>query len=85
MLDCPHVVEPEPVREHDLIEGLVEELLFCAISPGFWQLMFVEDSKLHRVLLSCWRRVGSVLVTLGTTSNTKTATPAIKAAHNVIG
>ena len=47
VLDLPGVVDPEPVGELYLVEGLVEEAELVSLLPGAWQLVLVEDSELH--------------------------------------
>ncbi len=49
VLDLPHVVEPEPVGQLDLVEGVGDQLLFAGVGPGAWQLVFVEEAELHSV------------------------------------
>ena len=47
MLDLPRVVDPEPVGELDLLEGVVDQALLVVGLPGPRQLVLVEDAELH--------------------------------------
>src|SRR5271157_265263 len=52
MLDFPGEVVAQAVRQFDLCEGVVEELVFALLPPRPRQLMLVEDAELHRGSLS---------------------------------
>jgi hypothetical protein len=47
MLDQPDAVEPKPVGELDLLEGIGQQLSFVAGPPRPGQLMLVEQAKAH--------------------------------------
>ena len=47
MLDLPHVVEPEPVGELDLLERLAQQLRLAVGAPRPRQLVLVEDPEPH--------------------------------------
>jgi hypothetical protein len=49
VLDFPHVVEPDPVGDLDLLEGVMEKPVFAAFGPRTRILMLVEDAELHVV------------------------------------
>src|SRR5262249_57540347 len=51
MLDLPGEIDAEPVRELDLVEGLLEETVLAAAPPGSRDLVLVEDAELHVVVL----------------------------------
>ena len=48
VLHLPGVVEAQPVGEHDLLQGLVEQPRFVAVVPGLGELVLVEDPEPHR-------------------------------------
>ena len=54
MLDLPHVVEPEPVGELDLLERVEQELRLAGVGPRPGELVLVEDSEPHGRSMS-WR------------------------------
>ena len=54
VLDLPHVVEPEPVGELDLLERVEQELRLAAVGPRPGQLVLVEDPEPHGRSMS-WR------------------------------
>jgi hypothetical protein len=47
VLDLPGEVDPEPVGQLHLVEGLVEDLLLRPVAPGAGDLVLVEDPELH--------------------------------------
>ena len=47
VLDLPHVVEPEPVGELDLLERVEQELRLAAVGPRPGELVLVEDPEPH--------------------------------------
>jgi len=51
VLDLPDVVDAGPVREFDLVEGVLIEAALGIIVPGAagrpWQLMLVEQAEFH--------------------------------------
>ena len=51
VLDLPGVVVSELVRELDLGERVLEQIVFSVRGPGSGKLMLVEDSELHGGLL----------------------------------
>src|SRR5579859_319999 len=50
VLHFPHAVEAEPVRELDLLKGIVEQLFLIARSVWPRQLMLVEQTESHVAL-----------------------------------
>jgi hypothetical protein len=48
MLDLPRVVVAEPVGELDLVERVVQQLVFASLVPRPGELVLVEDPELHR-------------------------------------
>jgi len=52
MLDLPHVVEAEPVRELHLLERLREQRRLGVRAPRSRELMLVEDAEAH-LLAGC--------------------------------
>ena len=55
VLNLPYAVKAESVREFDLIECIVEELLFGPFIPRTRELVFIEDAELHWMApLSRW-------------------------------
>src|SRR5579862_1240086 len=50
MLDFPNVGEAELVRQLDLIERVLNQLQLAFFLPRARELMFIEESKSHRVL-----------------------------------
>ena len=59
MLDRPHVVEAEPVGQHDLLQRVAQEVRFAALSPRPGELVLVEDPEPHARRSYGLRRVGS--------------------------
>ena len=51
VLDLPQVLDPEPVGQFDLVEGIGDQLLFACVAPRPRQLVLVEDAELHGRLL----------------------------------
>jgi hypothetical protein len=49
MLDFPHVVVAQAVREFDLGEGVLEQFVFAGRRPWTGQLMFIENPEFHRL------------------------------------
>ena len=49
VLDLPGVVVAEPVSQFDLVQGVLEELVFAALVPRPGELVLIEDPELHRV------------------------------------
>ena len=47
VFDLPDVLEPQRVGQLDLFEGIVQQAMFGAVSPGSTHLMLVEDTELH--------------------------------------
>ena len=60
MLHFPCVVDAEPIRDLDLLERVVEQLLFRALCPRTRQLVFVKDAELHSILRCLKLRVAKV-------------------------
>ena len=52
VLDLPGVIDPEPVGQFDLVQRLLEELLFASLDPRPRELVFVEDPELHEAFPS---------------------------------
>ena len=55
VFDGPDVVDAELVGQHHLFDGIGQQLLFIAVDPWPWKLVFVEDPESHVVLLGCSR------------------------------
>ncbi len=56
VLDEPHTIEAETVRELDLVEGIRERPLIVAVLPGARYLVFVEQPESHGIPLDRgWR------------------------------
>src|SRR5262249_39097542 len=49
VLDLPHVVDPDTVRQLDLFERIGQQLLLSAVRPRPRQLVLVEDPESHEV------------------------------------
>jgi hypothetical protein len=47
VLDLPHVLDPEGVRELDLVERVLDETMLTVVAPRSAHLVFVEDSESH--------------------------------------
>jgi hypothetical protein len=47
MLDNPGIVVAELIRELELIERLLQQVIFAGGSPGTRELMFLEHAELH--------------------------------------
>ena len=47
MLDHPGIVVAELIRELELIERLLQQVIFAGISPGTRELVFIEHAELH--------------------------------------
>ena len=47
VLDLPDVVEAQPVRELDLLKGVVQQLCLAVPGPRPGELMLVEDPEAH--------------------------------------
>ena len=47
MLDFPHMIDAELVRELDLVERVLEQLQLRALFPRPRQLMLIKSSQLH--------------------------------------
>ena len=47
MFDGPRMVDAEPIRELDLIEGVLEQLELTAFVPRPRELVLVEDAESH--------------------------------------
>src|ERR1700693_5875144 len=47
MLDFPHVVDAELVRELDLVERVTKQLQLRTLFPRTRQLMLIKSSQLH--------------------------------------
>src|SRR4030095_11923407 len=50
MFDFPRIIDTEAIGDLDLLERVVEQLLFSTVGPRPRQLMLVEDSEFHAVL-----------------------------------
>jgi len=44
----PRVVDADLVGDSDLLQGVLELVVFAHLVPGDRDLMFVEDAELHR-------------------------------------
>src|SRR5208282_5590411 len=49
MLDFPHVVEADSVRQFDLRERLPVDVVFAERVPGPWSFHFIQQPELHSV------------------------------------
>ena len=47
VLDLPHVVETQAVRQLHLVEGVFEQAVFVAFAPWPGDLVLVEQAELH--------------------------------------
>ena len=47
VLDLPHVVDAQPVRELDLLERVLEQPVLGVVVPRAGQLVLVEDAELY--------------------------------------
>ena len=47
MLDLPHVVDPEPIGDLDLVQGIAKKLALAPLRPGPRHLVFVEETESH--------------------------------------
>src|SRR4051812_30673969 len=47
VLDLPHVVDAERIRELDLLERVLDQLVLGTFVPGTGKLVLVEDPELH--------------------------------------
>ena len=47
VLDLPHVLDAERVGQLDLVERVLDQLVFGAVVPGPADLVLVEDAELH--------------------------------------
>ena len=56
MLDLPHVVDAERVRELDLLERVLDQLLLAVRLPRARELVLVEDAELHATAPSAGRQ-----------------------------
>ncbi len=51
VFDLPGVVVAELVSQLDLNEGVLKQFVFRPLGPGSRQLMFVEDSEFHDLIV----------------------------------
>ena len=54
VLDLPRAVEAELVREFDLVESFLHEIVLAVLGSGAGKLVFVEDAEFHRRGLAGW-------------------------------
>src|SRR5574341_1059371 len=52
VLHLPEVVDPEPVGQLDLLQGVLEEAVLVAGRPRPRELVLVEDTEAHDALVS---------------------------------
>ena len=61
MLDLPDVVDADPVRQHHLLERVLQQLVVGALAgPRARILVLVEDPEAHRISLTALPRLNSV-------------------------
>jgi len=48
VFDLPHRMEPDPIRQFDLLQGVAEQSLLRALGPRPRQLVLVEQPEPHR-------------------------------------
>src|SRR4030095_14887250 len=51
MFDLPGVVKAQTIRQLHLLQRFLKQLLLGAVCPRAWQLMLIENAKLHA--MSC--------------------------------
>src|SRR5215510_2602057 len=49
VFDFPGIVKPQTICQLHLLQRFLKQLLFSAIGPRAWQLMLIENTKLHRI------------------------------------